>query len=123
MTTQDGLQGQAGDRFEVAMYWQLEGAQKARVWATFVAGVVARDEGRYRLLCRLEDILSLRASHPPETLDEDMLARIKGLVGRYAYLPPEAADGVTLHLKLSTLTGAHGYFFDERPVGGERKAG
>ena len=49
---------------------------------------------------------------------ESTLASIKELVGRYAYFPEEAANGVTLHLKAATLTGTMTYFFDEPPMKG-----
>ena len=105
-----------GARFEVSMHWKLGDGHGARATARFVAEVKAIDVSRDRLLCRLDELLSLRTSHPPETLDQDLLARIKQLVGKFAYIPPEAADeGKTLPLKLTTLTGQHGYFMDEMP--------
>ena len=73
------------------------------------------DEERDRLLCELVEIESLRTSHPPETLEQPTLERIRALMGTYAYLPVEAVEGATLHLKQTTLTGEHGFFSGAPP--------
>ena len=108
-----------GVTFEVSLHWRLADSKGAWARATFVAQVSALDEARNRLLCELVEIVSLRTSHPPENLDPTVLASIKELVDRYAYLPEEAVNGVTLHLKAATLTDAMNYFFDESPLAGD----
>jgi len=102
------------------MHWRLADGEREAAWAraAFVVQVEALDHARNRLLCKLVEIASLRTSHPPESLDPTVLGSIKGLAGRYAYLPEEAANGVTLHLKAATLTGALNYFFEEPPPEG-----
>jgi hypothetical protein len=102
---EDRLELQVGAEFEVSMQWQLGGANSAFARATFVVEVEAIENVRDRLLCRLVEIVQLRTSHPPESLDQTMLARIKALVGKYAYLPMEVTRGISLHLKVTTLTG------------------
>jgi hypothetical protein len=74
---------------------------------------VLLDHDDDRFLCLLKSLESLTTTHPPDTVDQDLLAKIKALPGKYAFLPFEAAEGRTLFLKTGTLTGRHDYFMDE----------
>lgn len=84
-----------------------------RVSASFLVAVLAHDESQMRFLIRLNKLDALTASHPFEQLDQSLLKSIQNLPGKYAYIPYEAAEGRTLFLKLSTLTGRLEYFFDQ----------
>lgn len=101
-----------GQQFPVTMHWRM--ADRSSVWAGFIAEVSYIDVSQMRLLSRLTDIQMLRTSLPPTEADQEMLEVIRGLVGQYAFLPYEAADGTKLNLKLTTLTGEHPYFFGEK---------
>lgn len=103
-----------GSTFVVSFQWRLQ--DDILLWASFRVRVQAIVDDTDRLLCRFEEILSLRTSEPPETVDDVILNRVKEIVGQYAHIPPEAARGKKLYLKLTTLTGQHDYFSASPPT-------
>jgi hypothetical protein len=101
-----------GATFIAKMHWRLDPDQDIRASAGFLVEVTLVDHDEARFLCLLKSLEYLTTTHPPETVDQDLLARIKSLPGKYAFLPFEAAEGRTLFLKPGTLTGRNDYFLD-----------
>jgi hypothetical protein len=104
---------QPGATFSVTMHWRLDVEANIRAWATFRAEVVRADEHMMRLLCKMAALEEISTSHPPEQIEGGWLERIGGLVGKYANLPFEAAEGAKLNLRVETLGGEMTFFFDE----------
>src|SRR5512139_12229 len=93
-----------GSTFVVKMHWRLDADQDIRAWAGFLAEVRLHDHDDARFLCLLTKLDYLTFSHPVETVDAELVARIQRLPGKYAFVPFEAAEGRTLFLKPGTLT-------------------
>lgn len=107
-----------GTRFPLRMRWKL--GDGTILLATFMCEILEVDEGQMRLLVRLGTLLSLQGSQAPDELDQDATRRAQALSGKYAYVPYEAGNGLPLSLRLSTLTGEHGYFMDEAALAAKR---
>lgn len=103
-----------GMKFVAQMHWRLsvDSAQDVRGTAQFLVEVLQLDLDDNRFLCRLLSLETLTTTHPPEMADQTLLAIIRGLPGKYAFIPFEAAEGRTLFLKPGTLTGRNDYFLD-----------
>jgi hypothetical protein len=82
-----------------------------RVTATYRAAVLRDEAAGDRYVCRLTELAGVERS-APEAIDEDIL---RGLIGKCVRVPRQALNGITLPLKMSTLTGGltRPYFFDE----------
>jgi len=72
--------------------------------------------GRYepkgdRFLCKLLELIEVSGLQDGSELTREMLDR---LVGQSVLVPREGLNGLTLRLKMTTLTGGlkHPYFFD-----------
>jgi len=72
--------------------------------------------GRYepkgdRFLCKLQELIEVSGLQDGSELTREMLDR---LVGQSVLVPREGLNGLTLRLKMTTLTGGlkHPYFFD-----------
>lgn len=81
------------------------------VRATFRAEVVGYEPKGDRFKCRLIELVELSGIQSGSELTRDM---IQGLIGQYALIPREGLNGLTLRLKMTTLTGGlkRPYFFD-----------
>lgn len=81
-----------------------------RVRAAYRAEVLRYEQGGSRYVCRLAELLSVEKNAAGEISDETL----HGLIGKCVRVPGEALNGMTLPLKMSTLTGerARPYFFD-----------
>ena len=101
-----------GMTFVARMHWRLDREQDIRASAGFLVEVVLLDLDDNRFLCRLMSLDYLTTTHPPEMADQALLGIIRGLPGKFAFLPFEAAEGRTLFLKTGTLTGRNDYFLD-----------
>ena len=93
----------------VSFGWRLP--DDTRVKVTFNTRVVSYEEDKDRWLVVLEtpaddDLSSL----PLEAGD-----KIRALAGRWAYVPDEARNGITLPLKYETLTGRIRFFYPADP--------
>lgn len=99
-----------GMTFVAKMHWRLDPEQDIRSSAGFQVEVVLLDLDDNRFLCQLKSLEYLTTTHPPDMVDPALLGVIRGLPGRYAFLPFEAAEGRTLFLKPGTLTGRNEYF-------------
>lgn len=97
------------DSIFVSFGWRLPG--DARLKVTFSAEVVAYQADKDRWLIRLKG--------PAPALDprvpEDIRRAIENLPDRWVFVPGEARNGLTLPLKLETLTGRIRYFYTEDP--------
>jgi hypothetical protein len=102
-----------GSTFVARMHWRLDPELDLRATAGFLVEVRLIDNDDARFLCLIKSLETLTTTHPPEMADQDLLARIRALPGKLAFLPFEAAEGRTLFLKPGTLTGRHDYFLDE----------
>ena len=102
-----------GMTFVAKMHWRLDPALDIRASAGFLVEVLLLDHDDDRFLCLIKSLEYLTTTHPPEMVDPDLLARIRALPGKFAFLPFEAAEGRTLFLKPGTLTGRNDYFLDE----------
>lgn len=107
----------AGHHFVAHFQWRLE--NDSRIWGGFEANVLRHEVAKDRVLARLEKLVSLRTSEPPAEMDQALLARARGLVGRYCYLPMIALREVYLPMRLTTLTGEHRYFYEGDAEGNE----
>lgn len=95
--------------FDLHLTWRADNG--SRLSAIYRAQVLERDDARMgRLLVRL---IELRRSGweggPP---DESLERCLPAVVGKRAYVPPEALEGMLLPLKQATLTLQMRYFFD-----------
>ena len=63
-----------------------------------------------RYVCQLAELVAVERSGSSEDVSDEAL---RGLVGKCVRVPREALSGMTLPLKMATLTGslAHPYFF------------
>ncbi|MCS7060707.1 MAG: hypothetical protein RMN25_06025 [Anaerolineae bacterium] len=97
------------EQFPVSFGWRLP--NDARLKVTFQAEVIAYQPDKDRWLIRL--------AGPPPALDAqvpaDIRQAIEALPGRWVFVPSEARRGVTLPLKLETLTGRIRYFYAHDP--------
>ncbi len=93
----------------VSFGWRLPGNVRLKV--TFEAEVVAYQADKDRWLIRLKG--------PAPTLDPNVPADIQHAIavlpGRWVFVPNEARNGLTLPLKLETLTGRIRYFYTDDP--------
>jgi hypothetical protein len=101
---------QPGDTFSVHMGWTLPGGDRLHV--TFQVEVEALEPDRNRMRCRLLRIEQATGTTPEAEVDPGYFQRVLDLVGKRANIPLEAREGLVLPLRLATLTGEHGYFFD-----------
>jgi hypothetical protein len=101
-----------GMTFVAKMHWRLDSEQDIRASAGFLVEVILLDLDDNRFLCMLKSLEYLNTTHPPEMADPALLGVIRGLPGKYAFVPFEAAEGRTLFLKPGTLTGRNNYFLD-----------
>ena len=97
-----------GAQFEVGVAWRLPegGTLSARLGLEVVEIV----ETLMRLECQIVEVARLSASIAPDEIDAVILGAAQGLVGKYVRVPYEAAQGTKLNLKVTTLTGEHGFF-------------
>lgn len=93
----------------VSFGWRLPGDVRLKV--TFAAEVVAWQPDKDRWLIRL------KAPAPPldPAIPPDIRRAIENLPGRWVFVPSEARNGLTLPLKLETLTGRIRYFYADDP--------
>lgn len=93
----------------VSFGWRLPGDARLRV--TFAAEVVGYQADKDRWLIRL--------TGPAPALDPgvpaDIRRAIENLPGQWVFVPNEARNGLTLPLKLETLTGRIRYFYTDDP--------
>jgi len=106
------------DAIDIAFGWRLpsqngqNGMEAGRVKAIFACQILQRDETQNRWLVHLDELRSITAAQPiPPEFDE----RIHALVGRYAFVPFEASQHMTLPMKIETLTGQIRYFHQADP--------
>lgn len=85
------------------------------VKAVYRAEVLQHDTESDRYLCRLVELVNVERHQPHQEISDEAL---RGLMGKCVRVPSEALKGVTLRLKMSTLTGglARPYFFDYNVV-------
>ena len=88
--------------------WKLPDGHWVR--ATFATEWIAYDEPRDRWLGILREVSDALDSVPLPVADS-----IRSLIGHWVYIPSEGRDGMTLPLKLSTLTGKPRFFYVEDP--------
>lgn len=97
------------DSMSVSFGWRL--ADDTRLKVTFAAEVVAYQADKDRWLIRLKG--------PAPALDPrvpaDIRQAIEHLPGQWVFVPNEARNGLTLPLKLETLTGRIRYFYIDDP--------
>jgi aminoglycoside 3-N-acetyltransferase len=100
------------ETISVSFGWRLPDGQHLAV--TFTARVVAYQEERDRWLIQLDTCQSALDSDLPK----DIGAAIRSLPGQWVYVPDVARSGLTLPLKLGTLTGRPRYFHAADPRSG-----
>lgn len=103
------------DRIDIAFGWRLpnqNGMELGRVKAVFDCEILQRDETQNRWLVQLGELRSVAAAKPiPPEFEE----RIRALTGRFAFVPFEASQRMTLPMKIETLTGEMRYFHQTDP--------
>ena len=96
------------EHIEVSMGWKLP--EGNRVKATFDTQFVSYEAGKDRWVVvferNLTDLTGVEAH--ARTL-------IEALAGKWAYVPNEARDGITLPLKYETLTGQIRFYYTADP--------
>ncbi len=82
------------------------------VRATYRVEVNRYESKGDRFQCKLLELIETSGLHEGSELTREMLDR---LVGQSALIPREGLNGLTLRLKMSTLTGGlkHPYFFTD----------
>ena len=88
--------------------WKLPDGRWVR--ATFGTEWIAYDEPKDRWLGILREVSGALDSVPLPVADS-----IRNLIDHWVYIPSEGRDGMTLPLKLSTLTGKPRFFYTEDP--------
>ncbi len=81
------------------------------VTAAFRAEALEYQSAGDRYICRLVELVTVERKGSPSGVSDETL---RGLTGKCVRVPGEALNGMTLPLKMSTLTGglAQPYFFD-----------
>jgi hypothetical protein len=104
---------QKPDQIAVSMGWRLP--DDSRVKVTYNARVIAFEANRDRWLVVLEDLQDPSGFDNLTSLPGDARAKILAIVGKWAYVPDEARNGITLPLKYETLTGQIRFFYSGDP--------
>ena len=83
-----------------------------RVKAVYRAEVLRREVESDRCVCRLLELVGVERSGSSEEVSD---AALRALIDKCVRVPGEALNGLTLPLKMATLTGGltRPYFFDE----------
>ncbi len=83
-----------------------------RVKAAYRAEVLRREAESDRCVCRLLELAGIGRSGSGEEVSD---AALRGLIDKCVRVPGEALNGLTLPLKMATLSGGltRPYFFDE----------
>jgi hypothetical protein len=81
-----------------------------RVKAAYRSEVLRHEPDGDRYICRLAELIEIERSAAEEVGDDTL----RGLIGKCVRVPGEALNGMTLPLKMFTLTEARArpYFFD-----------
>ena len=98
-----------GHQFALHFAWS---PSTGLVRATYRAEVERYEPKGDRFQCKLLEIIQVNGLQAGSELTRDMLDR---LVGQHVLVPREALNGLTLRLKMTTLTGGlkRPYFFTE----------
>ena len=99
------------EHLDVSMGWRLPDG--ARVKATFDTQFVTYEEDKDRWVVVFERNLTDLSG-----VDAQARALIEALAGKWAYVPSDARNGVTLPLKHETLTGRIRFFYEADPRSG-----
>lgn len=100
----------AGEIFPVHLAWRLPDGNRLKV--TFEAQVEGLELDKNRMRCRLLRIQAAIGNRPQSEVDSRYFDLVMGLVAKRALFPLDAFEGIVLPLRLATLTGEHGFFFD-----------
>jgi hypothetical protein len=106
---------QQPEHIAVSMGWRLPDNRRVKV--TYNSRVIAYEAGRDRWLVVLEDLQDPSGFASLAELPGDARAKILALSGKWAYIPDDARNDVTLPLKYETLTGQIRYFYEDDPRG------
>jgi hypothetical protein len=104
---------QQPEHIPVSMGWRLP--DDSRVKVTYNTRVIAYEAARDRWLVVLENLQDPSGFDSRTSLPGDARAKILALSGKWAYVPDEARNGVTLPLKYETLTGQIRFFYTGDP--------
>ena len=98
---------QSGDEATLRFAWS---PATGLVRATYRAEVGRYEPKGDRFQCKLLELVETNGLHSGSELTREMLDQ---LVGQQVLVPREALDGLTLHLKMTTLAGGlkRPYFF------------
>ena len=105
------VRGMQNEMIAVSMGWRLPDESRVRV--TYNSRVVAYEAGKDRWLVVLEQLLT--EADGLAQVDTQVRDMINALVGKWAYVPDAARDGITLPLKYETLTGDIRFFYPGDP--------
>jgi hypothetical protein len=97
------------DQFAIHFAWS---PATGMVRATFHAEVERYEPKGDRFQCKLLELIEVSGLQSGSELTREM---IESLVGQHALVPREGLNGLTLRLKMTTLTGGlkRPYFFNE----------
>jgi hypothetical protein len=98
---------QQAERMVVKCSWRLPDG--ARTTASYAAEVIEYDAKKDRWLMKLTGVRF------EPSLNADVRRLIEAQVGKWAFVPSEARQGLALPLKFETLTGRVRFFYAEDP--------